>query len=162
SQKCKNIENQAKTLLKEEPLKAKDEFVKAAKCYNENFKKKEYKKTMIKAIKILQDYCKSLDPFKGREYIEEAAKYYEELDLKEESKSLMIALADKFVEYAQKIEKSNENLVNAIKYFLPAEELYLEMGEEEKYHNCTIASYNVCVVLGISLERLFQFLQKKS
>ncbi len=162
SQKCKNLESQAKTVLKEDPLKSKDLFVNAAECYNKNFKKKNYIKTMKKAIKVLEDYTKALDPFKGREYIEEAAKYYDQLELKEDSKSLMISLADKFADYATKIEKSNENLVNAVKYYLAAEELYLELGVEQKYHECTIASYNICVLLGITLERIFQYLQKKS
>ncbi|NVM03984.1 MAG: hypothetical protein HWN67_16755 [Candidatus Helarchaeota archaeon] len=162
SQKCKNLESQAKTLLKEDPLKAKDTYINAAECYNKNFKKKDYKKVMIKAIKILQDYCKPLDPFKGREYIEEAAKYYEKLELKEESNSIMISLADKFADYAKKIEKSNLNLVNAIKYFLSAEELYLEYGIEQKYQDCTISAYNICALLGITLERIFQYFQKKA
>ncbi|MFX0139713.1 MAG: hypothetical protein ACFFDN_39100 [Candidatus Hodarchaeota archaeon] len=162
SQKCKNIENQAKILLKEEPLKAKDQYIKAAECYDKNHKKKEYQKTMKKAIKILTDHSKTLDPFKAREFIEEAANYYEKIELKEDSKSVMISLADKFVDYAQKIEKSNLNLVNGIKYFLAAEELYLELGEEEKYQNCTVSAYNICVLLGITLERIFQFLQKKA
>ena len=37
SEKCKNLEEKGKTLLKTDPLKAKDEFINAAECYNKNY-----------------------------------------------------------------------------------------------------------------------------
>ncbi|MHA1301762.1 MAG: hypothetical protein ACTSO9_20270 [Candidatus Helarchaeota archaeon] len=162
SQKCKTIEEKAKILLKTDPLKAKDEFLNAARCYKKNFKKKNYQKLMVKTAKILEDYSKSLDPFKAKEFILEASKYYEEIDRKEDSKSVIIALGNKFVNYAKNLEKSNKDLVGAIKYLLAAESIFLEQDEEERYHECTIFVYNICVAVGIPLGRINKYFKASS
>jgi len=161
SQKCKNLEEKANILFKTAPLKAKDEFIKAAKCYEKNFKKKNYKKLMVKAAKILETHAKPLDPFETRSYLEEASKIYNKINQKDAGKSVMIRLGNKFVNFAKKIEKSNLNLVKGIKYYLAAEDIFLQNDEEDKYHECTISVYNICVSIGIPLGRISKYLKSQ-
>ncbi len=161
SEECKNIEEKAKVLLKTDPLKAKDEFIKAAECYQKKYKKKNHEKMMNKAASILLDHSKPLEPFEARKFIEEAAQIHESLGQNDVSNKILLSLAEKFVVHANNIEKSYLNLVNAIKYLLAAEELFLEHNEEEQYHECTIQVHNICLMLGIPLARIFSYLQKE-
>ena len=162
SQKCKTLEEKGKTLLKTEPLKAKDEFISAAECYNKNFKKKEYQKLIIKAAKIVEDHAKPLNPFKAKQFCEEAYNLYKKVEEQDKAQSVMVSLGNKFIESARLIEKNNVNLVEAIIHYLAAEEVFLEYDEEQKYHDCTIAVYNICVAIGVPLGRIAKFIKAQA
>ena len=160
SKNCKELENEAKN-IGDNPVLAKETYLKLANCYEEIRDQKKAFKAYEKVAKIVFDLAVQFeDPEEAEKLYDEAIQIYKKIKRSKEVLKCQQKTAESYVNSAKRLHNNRVRLIYAIKYLKKATEIYKELKESDKLPQIKELITTIQKQIGLPIEELDQILEE--